>query len=73
MRHRIKIRLMELGKTQQGDLLNALRERGIVINESRDLGKMLNGVTRTPRAEKIVAMCDEIVTAWEAAAERERK
>lgn len=64
---------MELGKTQQGDLLNALRERGETINNPSDLGKMLRGANITPRAERIVAMCDEIVTAWETAAEKERK
>lgn len=59
----IKIRLLKLGKRQL-DLLQELRKRGQQI-QSSELSAFINGYIRTPKAGKILELCNEILTIWE--------
>lgn len=62
--YRIKTRLTDLRKTQNRDLIPALRERGIKIDPSL-LSNYLTGVREGKNADMVLTACNEIVTAWE--------
>ena len=62
--YRIKSRLIDLRKTQNRDLIPALREREIKIDPSL-LSNYLTGVREGKNADMVLTACNEIVTAWE--------
>jgi hypothetical protein len=59
----IKVRLVQLGKTQVS-LIRLLNERGIKTNPAQ-LSNALNGYYTNKKANDIVSACHEIVTEWE--------
>ncbi len=65
MPYRIKVRLMEIGKTQI-DLIEALRNKGYTIDPA-NMSRLLRGIWNTKHAEMLIAAADEIVTEWEKA------
>lgn len=64
MRYQIKARLAMLGKTQV-DLLKAIRLAGYTVNSIQEISAYTTGTRRTPKAETVLAACDEIVKEWE--------
>lgn len=60
----IKIKLLELGK-KQIDLLFELRERGCRKLQPSELSLILSGKLTTPKAEHVLAMCNDIIDYWE--------
>jgi hypothetical protein len=63
LRYRIKIRLLELEKTQ-ADLIPILATRGIKTN-SAEVSNAVNGRLFTPKAKMIVEEADRIISKWE--------
>ena len=63
MRYRIKIRLLELGKTQVW-LCNQLKGRGFRVLPS-NLSAFLSGAIQTKTADQVTAACDEILSELE--------
>lgn len=63
MRYNIKIRLLKLNKTQV-QLLEELSKRGI-NTYAPQLSNAILGVNRSPAAEQIVEMCNDIIKEWE--------
>ncbi len=59
----IKNRLNDVRK-KQVDLIPKLRERGIKTTPS-EISKAISGYWTEPKAERILAACNEIVTDWE--------
>ena len=53
---------------RQVDMLVELRERGIVV-QPPELSQMLRGIYTYPKAKKVLAACEEIVTKHESAVE----
>ena len=62
--YRIKSRLIDLRKTQNRDLIPALRERGIKIDPSL-LSNYLTGVREGKNADMVLSECDKIISEWE--------
>lgn len=59
----IKLRLMQLGKKQK-DLIPELAK--LKINASpADISNALNGSYQSPKLDRIVSACNEIVSKWE--------
>lgn len=58
--YQIKDRLKKLGKTQVW-LIFQLRERGIEIQPPL-MSSIINGVYTYPRAQRVLKVCDEILT-----------
>lgn len=63
MPFKIKVRLVELGKSQV-DLIPELAKRGIKAN-STELSYAIRGISQTPKSEKILSAANEIVSGWE--------
>lgn len=59
----IKVRLMQLGK-KQVDLILALEKVGIKTTPP-ELSNSLSGNLKIPKADKILSVCNEIVSEWE--------
>lgn len=53
---------------KQVDILIELRERGIVV-QPPELSQMLRGIYTYPKAKRVLAACEEIVTRHESNAE----
>jgi hypothetical protein len=60
----IKARLISLGYKVK-DLIPELQKRGMLKVMPCELSRALNGYDKTPKAEKIVSLSNEIVTEWE--------
>lgn len=60
MQHNIKERLAQLGESQVW-LLRKLRERGVDIQPPQ-LSNIINGNYTYPKAQKVLAICDEVLT-----------
>ena len=58
--YQIKDRLKKLGKTQVW-LIFQLRERGIKIQPPL-MSSIINGVYTYPQAQRVLKVCDEILT-----------
>lgn len=58
--YQIKDRLKKLGKTQVW-LIFQLRERGIEIQPPL-MSSIINGVYTYPQAQRVLKVCDEILT-----------
>ena len=67
--YRIKARLCLLGR-KQTDLIPALRKQGYKIGAS-DLSRAINGVDATPKADMIVAACNDIISSWESSSNKQ--
>ena len=65
--YQIKDRLKKLGKTQVW-LIFQLRERGIEIQPPL-MSSIINGVYTYPQAQRVLKVCDEILTEVENAAD----
>lgn len=63
MRYNIKIRLLQLHKTQV-QLIEELRNRGINTYPAQ-MSTAIAGVNRSKAAEHLVEMCDDIIKEWE--------
>ena len=59
----IRERLHIIGKTQTWLILK-LGERGLKVQTS-EFSYILSGVLTTPKAEKVLKICDEILTEYE--------
>ncbi len=58
----IKIKLLELGK-KQVDLIEELRNRGFTI-QPPELSTYINQIMITPKSERVLRACDEIIEDW---------
>lgn len=56
----IRERMKKLGITQV-DMILELRKRGIVV-QPPEMSSILRGVNTYPKAEKVLAMCDTILS-----------
>lgn len=63
----IRERLKKLGKTQNWLILR-MKERGVSVLTS-EFSNILNGVLTTPKAKKVLTLCDEILTKHESEGE----
>lgn len=63
MPFKIKVRLVELGKSQV-DLIPELAKKGIKANPT-ELSYAIRGKSQTPKSEKILSAANEIVSGWE--------
>lgn len=59
----IQVKLLKLGKKQM-DLIPVLKERGWKVHPS-ELSLFIKKRAATPKAESVLAMCDEIISEWE--------
>ena len=59
----IRERLHALGKTQTWMILR-LKERNMTVQTS-EFSYILSGVMTTPKAKRVLQMCDEILTEYE--------
>lgn len=59
----IRERLKKLGKTQNWLILQ-MKAQGVSVLTS-EFSNILNGVMTTPKAKKVIALCDEILTKHE--------
>lgn len=59
----VRERLKALGKTQNWLILE-MKKRNISVLTS-EFSNILNGVLTTPKAQKVLALCDEILTEYE--------
>lgn len=64
MRYNIKARLAILGKTQVW-LIGELAKRGEKVN-APELSSYRSGSISTPKAERVLALCDKILKEYEA-------
>lgn len=59
----LKIRLMQLGKTQAA-LIKALHMRNIKVTPA-EMSNYLNGVANPPKSELVLAEAEKIIEEWE--------
>ena len=59
----VRERLKALGKTQNWLILE-MKKRNISVLTS-EFSNILNGVLTTPKAQKVLVLCDEILTEYE--------
>lgn len=59
----VRERLKALGKTQNWLILE-MKKRNISVLTS-EFSNILNGVLTTPKAQKVLLLCDEILTEYE--------
>ena len=64
MGKQIKIRLMELGKSQT-DLLHAVQKRGYPALYYTQLNTYINGAVVTPQSQAVMQIVCEILDEWE--------
>lgn len=65
----IRERLKALGKTQNW-LIIEMKKRGVSVITS-EFSNILSGVLTTPKATKVLALCDEILTICESEAKND--
>lgn len=60
----IRERLKALGKTQSWLILE-LRKRHDIKVQTPEFSQILSGILSTPKADKVLTLCDEILTEYE--------
>lgn len=63
MPFKIKVRLAELGR-KQVELIPELAKQGLSVNPT-ELSLAILGRSQQPKAEKILSVANEIISAWE--------
>lgn len=62
----IKMKLLELGKTQT-ELLCEIHKRGCPTLGASRLSRIISGIiVNTPQSEKVMSLCEDILSEWKA-------
>lgn len=60
----IKMKLLELGKTQS-DLLREIHKRGCETLDASRLSQIIRGIIiNTPQSEHVMSLCKDILAEW---------